>query len=107
MEERCDCDAMPNTLWEKEVLLMRRTFEIPPIKDGHLYRIILPGAGCDRSGEGYAVYINGKLLIKQKEGFDKDAGVRGAYIPNELLPELKKGKMEIAVINYLRYPHER
>ena len=105
MDERCACDTIPNTLWEKEVLLMRRTFEIPAIKDGHLYRVILGGAGCERSGEGYAIYVNGKLLTMRKGGFAKNPGVRGAYIPNDLLPEFKKGKVEIAVINYLRYTH--
>ena len=40
----CGCSEIPATLWEKEVLLMRQTFEIPPIKKGHVYRLILGGA---------------------------------------------------------------
>ena len=107
MDYRCNCDTMPNTLWEKEVLLMRRTFDIPPIKDGHLYRVILAGAGCDRSGEGFAVYVNGKLLVRKNDGFYKTPGVRGAYVMNDILPEFKKGKVEIAVINFLRFTHMR
>ncbi len=105
MDHRCGCDAIPNTLWEKEVLLMRRTFEVPAIKEGHLYRVILAGAGCDRSGEGFAIYVNGKLLIQKNSGYIKRPGVRGAYILNDLLPEFKKGKVEIAVLNFLRYTH--
>lgn len=31
----CGCSEIPATLWEKEVLLMRQTFEAPPVKDGH------------------------------------------------------------------------
>ena len=86
---------------------MRRTFEVPPIEDGHLYRLVLAGAGCDRSGEGYAVYVNGKLLTRRKGGYAKRPGVRGAYIMKDLLPEFAKGTVEIAVLNHLRYTHMR
>jgi hypothetical protein len=60
----CGCSEIPATLWEKEVLLMRQTFDIPAVKEGHAYRLILGGAGCDRSGEGFAIYVNGKLLTQ-------------------------------------------
>ena len=53
------------------------------------------------------MYVNGKLLTRQKGGYAKTPGVRGAYIYDDILPELKKGKVEIAVINYLRYTHMR
>jgi hypothetical protein len=100
--ERCGCTRVPSTLWEHEVLLMRRTFKLPPFKEGHFYRVMLGGAGCDRTGEGFAIYLNGKLLTVQKSGFLRHCGIRGAFILNDLQPELKKGTVEVAVINFLR-----
>lgn len=103
----CGCSQMPATLWEKEVLLMRQTFDIPAVKAGHAYRLILGGAGCDRSGEGFAIYVNGKLLTQANGGFYRYPGIRGAYLYEDLLPEFKGGKVTIAVINFLRYTHFR
>ncbi len=103
----CGCSEIPATLWEKEVLLMRRTFDIPSVKKGHAYRLILGGAGCDRSGEGFAIYVNGKPLTKAAGGFFRHSGIRGAYVFDDILPEFKGGKVTIAVINFLRYTHFR
>jgi len=102
---KCGCSKKPATLWEKEVLLMKQTFEIPPLKKGHAYRLILGGAGCDRSGEGFAVYVNGKLLTQVNGGFFRYAGIRGAYLYEDILPEFKGGKVTISIINFLRYVH--
>jgi hypothetical protein len=102
---RCGCTGMPSTLWEHEVLLMRRTFQLLPFKEDHFYRVILGGAGCDRTGEGYAIYLNGRLLTAQKSGYTKRIGIRGAFILKDLQPELKKGTVEVAVINFLRTTH--
>lgn len=103
----CGCSEIPATYWGKEVLLMRQTFDIPPIKEGHAYRLILGGAGCDRSGEGFAIYINGKLLTQANGGFFRYSGIRGAYVFDDILPEFKSGKVTVAVINFLRYTHFR
>jgi alpha-galactosidase len=101
----CGCSTPPATLWEKEVLLMRQTFDLPPVKKGHVYRCILGGAGCDRSGEGFAIYVNGKLLTQVNGGFYKTPGIRGAYVYSDCLPEFKGGEVTIAVVNFLRYTH--
>lgn len=103
----CGCYEKPNTLWEKEVLLMKQTFELPPVKDGHIYRIILGGAGCDRSGESYSIYINGKLFKSAKGGYYRNGGIRGSYVYDDFLKELKSGKVTISIMNYLRYTHFR
>lgn len=103
----CGCSEVPNTFWEKEVLLMRQTFDIPAVKEGHAYRLILGGAGCDRSGEGFAIYVNGKLLTEVSGGFYRYTGIRGTYLYADILPEFKGGKVTIAVINFLRYTHFR
>ena len=98
----CRCDSKPKTLWEKEVLLLRQTFKVPPVKEGHVYRFVLGGAGCIRSGEGFAIYVNGKLVTEQKQGFYRNGGVRGGYVTGEALEEFKKGKVTIAVTSFLR-----
>ena len=56
--------------------------------------LILGGAGCDRSGEGFAIYVNGKLLTQAKGGFYRNSGIRGAYVFKDILPEFKGGKVE-------------
>ena len=86
---------------------MRQTFNVPAVKKGHAYRLILGGAGCDRSGEGFAIYVNGKLLTEVSGGFFRYSGIRGAYLYEDILPEFKGGKVTIAVINFLRYTHFR
>jgi hypothetical protein len=101
----CGCSEIPATLWEKEVLLMRQTFDVPAVKEGHAYRFILGGAGCDRSGEGFAIYVNGKLVTQANGGFFRHSGIRGGYIYADILPEFKGGKVTIAIINFLRYTH--
>ncbi|MDB4537520.1 hypothetical protein N9230_02790 [Akkermansiaceae bacterium] len=103
----CGCSELPKTFWEKEVLLMRQTFDIPAVKEGHAYRLILGGAGCDRSGEGFAIYVNGKPLAEVSGGFYRYTGVRGGYLYADILPEFQGGKVTIAVINFLRYTHFR
>lgn len=102
---RCGCSEIPATLWEKEVLLMRQTFEVPPVKEAHAYRLILGGAGCDRTGEGFAIYVNGKLLSQADGGFFRNSGIRGAYLFDDILPDFKGGKVTIAVISFLRYTY--
>ncbi len=86
---------------------MRQTFDLPPVKAGHLYRFILGGAGCDRTGEGFAIYINGKQLTQVNGGFFRDPGLRGAFVYGDCLPELKGGKVTLAVISFLRHTHFR
>lgn len=103
-EASCGCNVKPNTLWEKEVLLMRTTFDIPPLEDNSRYRIVLGGSSHPFTGEGYAIYVNGKLFCESKEGYYKSgSGPRGGYILNDFLPELQKGKVTIAVKSFLRY----
>jgi hypothetical protein len=105
----CRCSEKPKTLWEKEVLLIRGTFEFPPLKKGHRYRIVVGGSAHVNSGEGYALYINGKLLAESTRGVAIRQGgqPRGAYIYSEVLDEFKSGKVTIAATSFLRYNHPR
>jgi hypothetical protein len=103
----CGCCELPATFWENEVLLMSQKFVLPAVKKGHAYRLILGGAGCDRSGEGFAVYLNGKLVAQANGGFYRYSGIRGGYLYDEILKELDGGEVTISVINFLRYTHFR
>jgi alpha-galactosidase len=99
----CGCNVTPATLWDKEVLLMRQTFEVPKLDSDHRYRIVVGGAGHGWSGEGYALYLNGKLVSEATGGYYKSGGqTRGALILNDLMPEFESGKVTIAVKSFLR-----
>jgi hypothetical protein len=101
----CGCGEKPNTLWEKEVLLMRGTFELPPLRDGCRYRLMVGGSNHVNSGEGFAIHINGKLLAESDSGVPNRAGgqPRGAHVYADVLNEFKGGKATIAATSFLRY----
>ncbi|MHC4085776.1 MAG: sialate O-acetylesterase [Planctomycetota bacterium] len=105
----CGCGETPKTLWEKEVILVRGTFEIPPLKEGHRYRLVVGGSAHVNAGEGYAIYVNGKLLAQSSAGVGKRQGgqPRGGYIYNDFRDEFKGGKVTIAATSFLRYNNPR
>ena len=99
----CGCEVVPATLWDKEVLLMRQTFEVPKLDPGHRYRIVVGGAGHGWSGEGFALYLNGKLVSEATGGYYNRGGqARGVLILDDLLPEFEGGKITLAVKSFLR-----
>ncbi len=101
----CGCGEKPNTLWEKEVLLVRGTFDVPPLKDGYRYRIVVGGSNHVMSGEGYAIYANGKLLTQSSTGVPNRAGgqPRGGHVYSDLRGEFKGGKVTIAATSFLQF----
>jgi Carbohydrate esterase, sialic acid-specific acetylesterase len=101
----CGCGEKPRTLWEKEVILVRGTFELPPLKDGHRYRVVLGGSNHVSTGEGYAIYANGKLLAESISGVPNRAGgqPRGGHIYADLRDGFKGGKVTIAATSFLQY----
>ena len=94
-----------NTLWEKEVLLMRGAFKIPPLKAGRRYRLRVNDGDHVGAGGGHIIYINGKPLIEAKQGNGRGSGgqVKGAYITREFLDDFKRGEVTIAVKTFLRF----
>ena len=104
----CGCGEKPKTLWDKEVILIRGTFGIPPIKDGHRYRIVVGGSNHVNTGEGYAIYLDGKLLAESRFGVAVRQGgqPRGGHIYANHLDDLKDGKVTIAVTSFLQF-HKR
>ncbi len=105
----CGCGEKPKTLWEKEVLMVRGTFDVPPLKDGYRYRIVLGGSNHVNAGEGYAIYVNGKLLAQSNTGVGMRKGgqPRGGHIYADFRDEFKGGKVTIAATSFLRYNHPR
>ena len=93
------------SLWEKEVLLVRGTFQLPTPKTGYLYRIVVSTGLFVGAGDGFRVYLNGKQLVEVKEGIGRGSGgtLRGAFITRELLDEFAKGPVTLAAITFLRY----
>jgi len=92
----------PTTVIDHDVLLMRGTFDLPPAKPGHRYRIRVDGSIHANSGEGFAIYVNGKLLYEQKDGVTawRRQGLRGSHIWQEFADDFKGGKVTIAVANF-------
>ena len=94
--------AQPATIVDNDVVLMRKTVTVPPLKDGYRYRIRVDGSIHKNSGEGFAVYVNGKLLGKWNEGVTafRRQMHRGSHIWNDFRDEFKGGKVTIAVENF-------
>jgi len=105
----CGCSDPLRSLWEKEVLLVCGTFEFPPFKEGHRYRIVVGGSAHVNAGEGYAIYVNGKQLIEYPNGVGKRQGAqpRGAFIDREFVKEFQGGTVTIAATSFLKYFHPR
>jgi hypothetical protein len=104
---RCGCGDPGKTLWDKEVLLMRRTFDLPPVKAGSRYCLPVGGASHVGVGDGYRVYINGKLLTEAKSYCGRGSGGEpdGAMITNDLFDDFRGGKVVVAATSFLRQHH--
>ena len=95
----------PRSLWEKEVLLVNGSFEVPAVKPGHEYRLrVQTGQGVG-AGDGFKVYINGKILVENKAGLGRREGdtIRGGWITPEFREAFGKGPLTIAATSFLRY----
>jgi hypothetical protein len=98
----CGCADKPGTAWDKEVLLLRRTFDLPPMKPGHRYRLLVGGRSHVYTSDGWAVYVNGKLIAeaKSKGGMGSGALPKGAFITADWLNDFKGGKVVVAAIAF-------
>jgi len=99
----CRCSDPVATLWEKEVLLVRGTFSFPKMKKGHRYRLLIGGGSHVNGGDGYEIYVNGKLLQKMGRGPRKREGgkPRGVLIPSAIIKEFNQGPVTIAAKSFL------
>ncbi len=95
----------PRTLWEKEVLLVSGSFDIPAPKPNHSYRLrVQTGQGVG-AGDGFKIYLNGKPLVESKAGLGRREGdnIRGGWITPEFAGEFSKGPVTLAATSFLRY----
>jgi hypothetical protein len=94
-----------NTLWENEVLLMRGTFRMPPLKKGHRYRLRVNSGAHVGNGCGYGIYVNGRLLIEQPRCIGRGGGGKpnGAIITKEFLTDFDGREVTLAVKTFLRF----
>ena len=94
----------PATPCENDVLLLRQSFDLPPFKEGHRYRIRIGGSAHNNMGEGYAIYVNGGLLAESRSGivaWRREGGrPRGGHMYPEFRHEFKGGKVTLAVSNF-------
>lgn len=105
----CRCGEKPKTLWKKEVLLVRANLEFPPMKQGHRYRLVVGGAAHVNSGEGFALFVNGRKIAESKSGVAVRQGgqPRGTLVYNDVREALSGKRATIAAISFLRYNHPR
>jgi hypothetical protein len=95
----------PRTLWENEVLLVRGTFQFPPLMPDHLYRLRVGTGQGVGAGDGFKIFLNGKPLVETKEGLGRHVGdlLRGGWITKDVAPEFAKGPVTLAATTFLRY----
>jgi len=104
----CGCHITPNTLWEKEVLLLRQSFKFPEFEQGKRYRLVVGGAGHPWSGEGYALYLNGKKVSELTQGGYKNGGFpRGTFLFEELAEACSGQEVTLALKAFLRQNQHR
>ena len=99
----CRCCEPMKTFWDKEILLIRGTFDIPPLKQGHRYRLVVGGLSHMNNGDGVRVYVNGKQVLEREREFKKWEGGHPIcyYINQERLAEFQSGKVTIAATGFM------
>ncbi|MGB0744144.1 MAG: sialate O-acetylesterase [Opitutales bacterium] len=92
----------PTTVIENDVLLMRGSFDLPPAKEGHRYRVRVHGSINANSGEGFAIYANGKLMGERKDGVTawRRQGLSGSHVWEGFMDDFKGGELDLAIANF-------
>jgi len=91
------------TLWENEVLLLKGKFKFPALKEGHRYRFVIGGMSHVGAGEGYRIYVNGKLFQERKRNIDRREGAKhiGGHIHRDWWSDFNGGETEISFISFM------
>ena len=99
----CRCCDPQRTLWEKEVLLMRAKLTLPPLKEDHRYRLVVGGLSHVNNGDGFRIYVNGKLFMERNRGVGRREGDKPIckYIDRTWWPDFQ-GDTTIAATSFLR-----
>jgi hypothetical protein len=93
------------TFWDKEVLLVRGRFGFPSPEPGYIYRIRILTGDQVGVGDGYRLYVNGRLLTEIQQGVGRREGgkPRGGFIAEDFVSEFGKGPVTLAATTFLRY----
>jgi hypothetical protein len=107
----CDCSSPLKTLWEKEVLMMRAEVELPPLKEGYAYRILVGGRSHVNAGDGSDIWIDGKYMAGRRKqdpslsGVGKRQGGKpwGRIIEDDFRSGFADGKIILSATGYLNF----
>lgn len=99
----CGC-GHAETFWDKEILLMRHTFKLPPMQEGYRYRLLVGGQSHVGIGAAYTVYLDGKKLVETTRAQGRYSGglPDGAFITKDFFDLFEDGEVVVAVQSYLR-----
>jgi len=99
----CRCCEPMKTFWDKEVLMIRGTFDVPTLKPDHRYRLVVGGLSHMNNGDGVRVYVNGKQVLEREREFKKREGGHPIvyYIDPTRLAEFQSGKVTIAATGFM------
>lgn len=105
----CYCGTPTNTLWEKEVLMLQGRLKLPAIEEGYRYRIRVNDGNHVGEGGGYSIYLNGDLLIENKQTNGRGSGglPKGAFITKDFFDHLDGGEVTIAMQTFIKYSSTR
>jgi hypothetical protein len=105
----CRCNEPMRTLWDKEVLIMRTKLKLPTLNETHRYRLLVAGMSHVNAGDGYRLYVNGKLIHERKQGVGKRQGhvPVGTEIYKEFWPEFQKDEVILSATSFLPIPGGR
>lgn len=109
----CGCGNPVNTFWDKETLLMRARLELPPLKEGYAYRLLVGGRSHYNLGGGSDVWIDGDHLENRRRDHATFSGGSGRNshrpfaknIEDEDRAHFEDGEIVLAANGFLRWGH--
>ncbi len=109
----CGCGNPVNTFWDKEVLLMRAEMELPPLREGYAYRLLVGGRSHYNIGGGTDVWFDGEKLMNKRRNQATIQGGSGrnsnkpwgVTIKDESRKHFEDGKVLLACNGFLRFGH--
>jgi hypothetical protein len=81
---------------------MRGNFKFPAFKEGYCYRVLVGGMSHVSAGEGFRIYVNGKLIAEKTRPVDKREGARAiaTIIDKQFWSEFQSGEVTIEAITF-------
>ncbi len=110
----CGCGEPLATLWDKEILLMRAEIELPPLKEGYAYRLLVGGRSHVNHGDDSDIWIDGTYMSNRRK---QDASIPyvgkrqggkpwGRNISDEFRPTFEDGKIILCATGTMRFLHK-